>query len=1208
MTKALTFVEMDLPRCANTYGVSPCRARLMSDDYAQVGVRFDGSADYFNLATDLSGNADGKKGTASFWIRMNGGNGSNQYIFINSASSFFIIRNSSNKISILGLDGSSNVVLSFVTTTSFVSGDPWRHVLLSWDLSVGRVQCYVDDVVDAGTSVIATNTNIDYTRVGWGFGGYLSGSLLNADVGDFWFGNSSSFGVDISVEATRRKFIDSEKRPVDLGSAGATPTGVSPIVFFSGDLPTWQTNKGTGGGFTLTGALTASAGGSGPFKCFDTRATCQDVDNYVDGTPVTMRFAKPSSYLSEGYGAIPSLMDVSTTPAVVSLGRDLGQRSSVSVTFKDHKDDDRSFDFDPYVDDRTYDPYQRGTFWGKFRSRYLYVTTAAFRVINGYVGQSLADMETRHYLIDSYDSSAAAKYSIRATDVLKLSDDAVAPAPSPGFLTADITATAQELTVSPSGAGASYSSGHLNIAGNELVRYWKSGDEAENVLLLHGEGTNGGTTITDSSSYGHTPSAVGGNAATTTSQFKFGSASLGFDGAGDFIRYNGQSEFAFGTGDFTIDFWFRLSSTGSNRVLIDFRPTGSTGAYPVIYVTSGNGIVYNANAADRITSSGGILSANTWYHVALVRKNAQTRLYLNGASVSASAYADTTNYLVGAGRPVLGISGQDLSSLPYSGHMDEVRMTKGFARWSPDDGAVNFTPPTGAAPVTSDLIYVPYRGQLNTTAAAHNAQDRVQHVLEFVAKDPADILYSLASYLPSFDLSWINLTEWRTETSTYNGNVYTAYVCEPTAVKTLMEEILLQAYMSTWWDEINQKLRLQVLHAVSSSAFEYTPDNYLRDDVSIKEQLDKRLSQILVYFGQKNPLLPLSNKDNYQALSSDEDPDAITNWGKHAVLIVTSRWIPQSGRTVADRLVAILLGRYKTPPRAVSFSVMKNLGIDPLIGIGYRMFHKIVQDATGDSSGEYIPFQATQIKSDSTKTMLSGEEIIFDVPATDLAVRTVTIEAARMNVNLRTEHDTIYPAPTGTETVNFVVAAAALVGSTSTLLPAINVGTWPSGTVLTLTVEVGATVQGKGGVGGDTSFGAGVAGTAGGTAIYTRKAVTITNNGDIWAGGGGGGGAGGQIFVPNGAGGGGAGTQAGAGGGAPLGGTPGSPGTQSAGGSGSTGPGGNGGAGGGPGLAGQNGDPGALGAGAGGAAGAAVDGTSYVTYAVPGDIRGSLVN
>jgi hypothetical protein len=46
--------------------------------------------------------------------------------------------------------------------------------------------------------------------------------------------------------------------PVSLGADGSTPTGTAPIIFLSGATSSWETNKGSGGGFTENGGLTQS--------------------------------------------------------------------------------------------------------------------------------------------------------------------------------------------------------------------------------------------------------------------------------------------------------------------------------------------------------------------------------------------------------------------------------------------------------------------------------------------------------------------------------------------------------------------------------------------------------------------------------------------------------------------------------------------------------------------------------------------------------------------------------------------------------------------------------------------------------------------------------------------------------------------------------------------------------------------------------------
>src|SRR6185295_18112501 len=135
--------------------------------------------------------------------------------------------------------------------------------------------------------------------------------------------------------------------PVSLGSNGSTPTGSAPLVFMSGDISAWFTNKGTGGGFTLSGTLAQGDFATGDIKCFNSRITCQDRTHF-DPEDVTLRFARPTAYLPHDIDCIPSISEISYTPAVISLGKNLGTRATLSVIFRDHKHSDTGDGFDKY--------------------------------------------------------------------------------------------------------------------------------------------------------------------------------------------------------------------------------------------------------------------------------------------------------------------------------------------------------------------------------------------------------------------------------------------------------------------------------------------------------------------------------------------------------------------------------------------------------------------------------------------------------------------------------------------------------------------------------------------------------------------------------------------------------------------------------------------------------------------------------------------
>jgi hypothetical protein len=195
-------------------------------------------------------------------------------------------------------------------------------------------------------------------------------------------------------------------------------------------------------------------------------------------------------------------------------------------------------------------------------------------------------------------------------------------------------------------------------------------------LLLHGNGTNGSTTITDSSPTPKTVTAVG-NAQISTAQSKFGGSSIAFDGVGDAVSITPLPSFNFGTSSFTIEFWiYPIAWTGfpafilfiSGAVNIDVVTTTLRAT-----VTGGPGL--NATAP----------SFNSWSHIAVVRNGNNFALYINGSSV---ASATSSVALVQPSQVTLNRSGFESQI-----YLDEVRITNGIARYT-----ANFTPPTAPFP------------------------------------------------------------------------------------------------------------------------------------------------------------------------------------------------------------------------------------------------------------------------------------------------------------------------------------------------------------------------------------------------------------------------------------------------------------------------------------------------------------------------------
>lgn len=235
--------------------------------------------------------------------------------------------------------------------------------------------------------------------------------------------------------------------------------------------------------------------------------------------------------------------------------------------------------------------------------------------------------------------------------------------------------------------------------------------------LLHANGSNASTTMTDSSSLAANWTA-NGNAQLSTSQKKFGTASVLLDGSGDFLTPSATASNYTFPADFCVEMWvYPTTISGAGRTLFDGRAIGgSNGA--TFAISSGGVLQWYANSSLVINSGATTLATNTWYHVAVSRSGTSTRMWINGTQAG-STYTDTTSYAVASGRPRIGANGNSDDSNNFIGNIDEIRITVGAARYT-----ANFTAPTAAFPdavIVTPTVTVP-------TAVSNTNEIRVKNI------------------------------------------------------------------------------------------------------------------------------------------------------------------------------------------------------------------------------------------------------------------------------------------------------------------------------------------------------------------------------------------------------------------------------------------------------------------------------------------------
>jgi hypothetical protein len=217
-------------------------------------------------------------------------------------------------------------------------------------------------------------------------------------------------------------------------------------------------------------------------------------------------------------------------------------------------------------------------------------------------------------------------------------------------------------------------------------------------LLLKGNGASGGTVFTDSSlnNLTVTPS---GNAVTSTSIKKYGTASMFFDGTGDYLTtpYNVALDLV--ASNFTIEAWIYPTNLKANGIRVFSIGGGTvgwnatTGIHVLLQLTSTGRVdfqIASGGATPRSALSTASVSINTWSHIAVsFISPTSVILFVNGVAESFTILAPSrpsTNPTT----TVATIPGEaGAVSIAFQGYIDDLRVTKDIARYNQ-----TFIPPT----------------------------------------------------------------------------------------------------------------------------------------------------------------------------------------------------------------------------------------------------------------------------------------------------------------------------------------------------------------------------------------------------------------------------------------------------------------------------------------------------------------------------------
>ena len=232
--------------------------------------------------------------------------------------------------------------------------------------------------------------------------------------------------------------------------------------------------------------------------------------------------------------------------------------------------------------------------------------------------------------------------------------------------------------------GAAPPSGDPDWANVSLLMNTTSTNAQTNNTFLDGSTSNFTITRTGTPTQGSfTPFTVAGGSSYSTAT----NGGSGYFPGSSYLTAPSSTNFAFGTGDFTMECWVRFSSIGGGITPLMQSDSGLSSTSDKIWLGVNNNVLtLGQHSTPNAATTAWTPSTNTWYHVAAVRQSGTVKLFIDGVqkSVTNSTIFNSTSF--GQNGFAVGV----VSTPVYlTGYMSSVRVVKGTAVYT-----AGFTPST----------------------------------------------------------------------------------------------------------------------------------------------------------------------------------------------------------------------------------------------------------------------------------------------------------------------------------------------------------------------------------------------------------------------------------------------------------------------------------------------------------------------------------
>lgn len=213
------------------------------------------------------------------------------------------------------------------------------------------------------------------------------------------------------------------------------------------------------------------------------------------------------------------------------------------------------------------------------------------------------------------------------------------------------------------------------------------------------------------------------------------------------------------------------------------------------------------------------------------------------------------------------------------------------------------------------------RASDNSTEADHDEEDKVQLCVRYTSQTVDAIVSDLLRNGAGVDPGFFNAEQAASERDRFlAAYVLDTLITEPTGVVDLLSELQEQVGFYIWWDERDALINFRAIRGFDENVPMLNDTaNFIENSFSVTDKPRSRISQVWFNYGIRTPVANLEETASYQRVlvQADLPSETVDQYGEPSIRQIFSRWINSAALALgtASRIVV----RYSTIPRQCRF-------------------------------------------------------------------------------------------------------------------------------------------------------------------------------------------------------------------------------------------------------------------------------------------------